>query len=251
MSSIVEEIYKNNRTRVPVRESRRQRDVLSLTSAIESANSRGKIALIAEYKRRSPSGFVNDSNPDIMKYYEKISKKDIDAMSVLCEPDHFGGNYSDITKVQGFMKPVLAKDFISSREMIISSYNAGADVVLLIADFLSKETLSDLINFSRNLGLEVILEFHSLEEIEKVNAFKNVIIGYNRRNLKTMEVEGGEEKAVDLIKSSDFPIILESGLSSTNISKIETSKFNGVLIGSSILKDDNVISTLGALRVGE
>ncbi|MGC8505434.1 MAG: indole-3-glycerol-phosphate synthase TrpC [Thermoplasmata archaeon] len=238
MESIVERIYRENVNRKPVEHTNRKRGTLSMIERIRMANSEGRIAVISEYKRRSPSGFVNTRNTDLREYAKSLIRKGVDGISVLTEPDYFGGSYSDISSISDLNIPVLGKDFVSTREMIRSSFFAGSDMVLIIADFLEPGLLKDLCDYSVSLGMEVLLEFHdmvNLEKIEMMRKMDRIAVGYNRRDLRTMQMEDGCSFVPD--REFGVPVILESGISPENISQLPVERFNALLIGSSILEN--------------
>lgn len=245
MESIVERIYRENANRKHIEYSRRKRGTLSMIERIRKANSEGRVAIISEYKRRSPSGFRNTRNTDLREYAHSLMEKGADGISVLTEPYYFGGSYDDISSISDLNIPILGKDFISTREMIRSSFFAGSDMVLIIADFLEPGLLKDLYDYSVSLGLEVLLEFHDMENLKKIEMMRNmdrIAIGYNRRDLRTMQVEDGCSFVPD--QGFGVPVIMESGISPENISQLPLEMFNALLIGSSILENSLDLSII-------
>ncbi len=243
---IVDDIYKNNDKRHLIKKNMRSREILSMSSSIKRHNSMNKIAVIAEYKRRSPSGFVNNENTDIFKYYDVIHNS-IAGMSILTEERYFNGNQMDVVSVQKYNVPILIKDFISNDDMIESSYMAGGDAILLIADFLEKNKIKSLNRKIKSLGMEALIEFHDLKAFDKIINDENVIIGYNRRNLKTLKIEDESAEAYDLIRSTGLLSVLESGITSGNLSMMPKG-YNAMLIGSSILSNDNVLKSIEMIK---
>lgn len=242
--SVVEEIYRNNAARPHQVSSLRSREVISLRREVEKNSARKRLSLIAEFKRHSPSGFEGPEKDGPVEYFKKLDLGRITAMSVLTEPSGFGGSWSDLSECQQFNVPLLAKDFFDSESMIRDAYLSGADAVLLIADFLDRERLEDLASLAGEMGMDALIEFHDLKTAEMIPILDNVLVGYNRRNLQTMKMEGDEEKAAGIFRQMEAPVILESGIDSRNAEEMDFSAFSGLLIGTSLLKGDNVIDVL-------
>ena len=234
---IVDDIYSGNNLRNLISFNMRERNTISLKKSLKETKI--KPGIIGEFKRKSPSGFRNKSNTDILKYFNDI-KEIIAGISILTEPQHFGGNMLDARAVQCYNKPILIKDFISSRKMVQSSFMAGGDAFLLICDFLDYEIIKDLVQYGNTLGMEALVEVHDPDSIENIFPEENVLIGYNRRNLKTLEMQDQAEDLYDSLKSFGLPLILESGITSKNIGALNVEKYDGLLIGASILSGDTI-----------
>lgn len=242
--SVVEQIYSNNLMRERVRRTLRSRPVRSLRKSVETKNSMGKLGLIVEFKRRSPSGFNSEGNISPENYFKSIDCSVVAGFSVLTEPDRFGGSWADLEESQKFDVPVLAKDFFGDRNMIHDAYHCGADAVLLIADFLSGERLAEYADEAKKLGMDALIEFHDPECASRIPLEKNVLVGYNRRNLRTMKMEGKEKEVSKLFNREDMPYILESGINTDNARTMDFTAFSGLLIGSSIISGESVIEVL-------
>ncbi|MGB1217031.1 MAG: indole-3-glycerol phosphate synthase TrpC, partial [Saprospiraceae bacterium] len=147
-----------------------------------------KSGIIAEFKRQSPSeGMINA--------YAKVEQTSIgymqagaSALSVLTDNAFFGGKSADLTEARKFNYcPILRKDFVVDEYQLIEAKSIGADAILLIAECLEKQQLAKLAATAKNLGLEVLMEVHSKEELDKFTDHVD-IVGVNNRNLKTFEV---------------------------------------------------------------
>ncbi len=203
--------------------------VVSMKEYLNRENASG---IIAEFKRKSPS------KGDINKY-AKVDEVTLgymqagaSALSVLTDEHFFGGKNSDLTVARKYnFCPILRKDFIFDEYQIFEAKSIGADVILLIAEVLSKEEVKKLSSIAKTLGLEVLLELHSIDQIEKIN--KNIdIIGVNNRNLKTFEVS--IENSISIAKSllQDIVKISESGIKSADeILTLKEYGYRGFLIG--------------------
>lgn len=246
--NIVDEIYMRNARRIPVKENHRKRPVLSMRDSIRKLNTMNKIGLIAEFKRSSPSGFNAPRGLSLKNYFSGIHTDNLGGISVLAEPDYFHGSYVDIEIAQDLGKPVLVKDFISTPEMVESSFNSGGDCILLISDFLDHKLMSEIYDHALSMGLDVIVEFHDVRKAAGLDSFNKAIIGYNRRNLRTLKMEP-EQDGIDAIMLLNGNIrILESGLDRSNISSGLLRGFNGALVGSSILSGEDVPKRLEKLE---
>lgn len=232
---IVERVYMKSTKRALFDRNLRVRPVMSLKKAILRCVQDGNKAVIAEFKRASPSGFVNNANADLERYLQSLGGRGIAGVSILAEPHYFHGSYEDIAIAQKYPYPVLVKDFISSEGMIKSSFNAGGDCLLLIADFLGGQELLRLYNYARGIGMEVLIEFHDPECYQRIPESIDVLIGYNRRNLRTLKIEPDENAALKVMSSDTRLKILESGLKSSQDPGLEG--FDGMLVGESMLTE--------------
>ncbi len=217
---------------------------------------KGKVNIIAEIKKASPSrGIINDGL-DIEKtalLYDRF-KSFICGISVLTEPLYFKGNYRDMTAVRGKTSlPVLRKDFIFNRAQIYQSAALGADCVLLISSLLGSKKLKKLYDLASGLGLDVLVEVHTTRELEKALDTGASFIGINNRNLKNMSVN--QEVAYDClsyIKSrniSDKILVCESGIK--NVGYIRDLFFKGIstfLIGEYFMASSQLERTLNNME---
>ena len=241
--NVVEQIYAKNPTRSEFRHSR-SRKPAGFIESVRCASSRGFPGIICEFKRSSPSGFTNSKNTEIVDYFRRMKSERIAAFSVLTEPEYFNGRYEDISSVQDFKVPILDKDFISTPRMVENAYNAGADAILIILDFLGKDRSYELAEYAVSKGMDVLMEFHDPVHLRDLEITGNVIFGYNRRNLRTLKMDPGEEKVRQFMKKEDFPMILESGITPDYLRKNDVSMFEGLLIGTSFLENDGILETI-------
>jgi indole-3-glycerol phosphate synthase len=197
--------------------------------------------IIAEHKRRSPSkGTINHSLSveEVVTSYENAGASGI---SVLTDSQYFGGSLDDLLMAKASVNtPLLRKEFIIDEYQIIEAKANGADAILLIAAVLTKAEIKSLSEFAHSIALEVLLEIHNLEELEKSIMPSLDIIGVNNRNLKTFEVS--LQNSIDLIPHipADFVKISESGLSTIeDIKGLQSHGFQGFLIGENFMKSDH------------
>jgi len=124
--------------------------------------------------------------------------------------------------------------------MIKSSYMSGGDAFLLICDFLDYASIKKLVQYGKKFGMDALVEVHDPASAKNIFPDENVILGYNRRNLKTLKMEDNSEEMYDNLKSYGLPVVLESGINHENINKLHIEKYQGLLIGSSLLSGDTI-----------
>lgn len=197
--------------------------------------------IIAEHKRRSPSKpninqklYVNE----VIKGYEKAG---VSGCSVLTDNTFFGGSLEDIQLARASVKlPLLRKDFMIDEYQILEAKAYGADVILLIASILTTQQVKSYAELAHQVGLEVLLEVHNEEELQK-NINANIqLIGVNNRNLKTFEVSTEISKKLAGQIPSEIVKISESGLKSVeDLLELKDCGYRGFLIGETFMKTNN------------
>jgi len=206
----------------------------SFKSALQST----PFGIVAEFKRRSPSkGLINGSAAPATTAtgYQAAG---VAAMSVLTDSKYFGGSAQDLQAVrQAVSLPLLRKDFMLSEYQLHEAKAWGADVVLLIAAALPSAQLKELAALAKELGLEVLLEVHNLQELESSICPQVDVVGVNNRNLKTFEVSVETSVALAGHIPSGFLKISESGISSPEtIMSLQQHGYQGFLMGENFMK---------------
>lgn len=201
----------------------------------------GSSGIIAEFKQKSPSRGVINTSVTIDEVTSGYALAGATGLSILTDYEYFGGSLADLVKArEGCPRlPVLRKDFIIDPYQVAEAKAFGADVILLIAACLEKNQAEMLAKKAKSLGLEVLMEIHNAEEIEKMNDFVD-LVGVNNRNLKTMEVDVETSvKLADKLPAGCIKIS-ESGLSSAKtINYLKDNGFKGFLIGETFMKTKN------------
>ncbi len=197
--------------------------------------------IIAEFKRRSPSRDVINNNPNVFDVAKGYENAGVSGMSVLTDGKYFGGSLDDLLLARANCNlPLLRKEFIIDNYQIIEAKAHGADLILLIAAVLSKEEIAQFSALAKSLELEVLLEVHNLEELQKSIMPSLDMIGVNNRNLKTFEVSLETSKQLSLEIPDDFVKISESGISTVEaIKELKPYGYQGFLIGENFMKTDN------------
>ena len=150
----------------------------------------GRIKLIAEIKKASPSKGVIREDFDPIQIASAYEKKQADAISVLTEEDFFRGRLKFIPLIKNTTTiPLLRKDFIFDEYQIYESRANKADAILLIAAILSKNQDEEYLHLARELDLSVLFEIHNLKELETALSVNADIIGINNRDLKTLKID--------------------------------------------------------------
>ncbi|WP_333694916.1 indole-3-glycerol phosphate synthase TrpC [Flavobacterium sp.] len=214
-----------------------ERKTTSLVQNLSNSSS----GIIAEHKRRSPSkSVINQSNSveEIVKGYENGGASGI---SVLTDSQYFGGSLDDLLLARATTTlPLLRKDFTIDAYQILEAKAFGADVILLIAAVLSREEIKKLSELAKSLQLEVLLEIHNQEELDKSIMPSLDLIGVNNRNLKTFEVNLNYSKQLSEHIPSEYIKISESGMDSAeSVSELKNYGFQGFLMGEYFMKCKN------------
>ncbi len=194
--------------------------------------------VIAELKRASPSRGVirRDYNPAVLA--PSLERAGAAAFSVLTEPDFFEGSLEDLALVRRVVeRPILRKDFVFDRYQVVESRAAGADSFLLIAAILDDADLSGLIAAGRKLGMEPLVEVHSVEELRRALGAGAKMVGVNNRDLKTLEVSLQLSfELVDKIPETCVAVS-ESGIRSRDeVMQLQAAGFDAFLIGERLME---------------
>ena len=196
------------------------------------------VSLIAEYKRRSPSaGTLREgaSVEDVVTAYERGGAA---AVSILTEPHHFGGSLDDLRAARAATElPILRKDFTVDTYQLFEAAAAGADAVLLIVAALDDDELARLHREAVGLDLDVLVEVHDVDELERALEIDADMIGINNRDLADFSVS--VERTFELL--TDVPagktVVSESGLHARDqLDELERVGVDAVLIGETLMR---------------
>ncbi|MFA4889222.1 MAG: indole-3-glycerol phosphate synthase TrpC [Candidatus Omnitrophota bacterium] len=195
------------------------------------------ISLIAEIKKASPSRGVireNFSAQEIAKIYQEAG---VQAISVLTEEDYFQGSLSYINEVKNVTTvPVLRKDFILEAYQVYEARYFGADAILLIADLLTREKITELMGIADSLGMASLVEVHTEKELKKVLNLKAPLIGINNRNLHSLEVDFKTTEKLFTLVPKERIVVVESGIKTAqDVLFLKILGVNAVLIGEAFM----------------
>lgn len=211
------------------------------TESLSEMLKNSKAGIIAEYKRRSPSKSVINNHSmvhDVVKGYEYAG---VCGISILTDTHFFGGSMDDLALARDTTEiPLLRKEFIIDPYQIYEAKAFGAAVILLIAAVLNRKQLIEFSTIAKRLGLEVLLEVHNKEELERALVPTVDMIGVNNRDLKTFEVSLDTSKVLSPLIPDEFVKVSESGISSTEaIKELRAYGYQGFLMGEHFMKTDN------------
>ncbi|MBD8018347.1 indole-3-glycerol phosphate synthase TrpC [Kaistella pullorum] len=209
------------------------RETYSLKQTLKS-----KSGIIAEFKRKSPSKGVISENADVLDVAKSYKTYGASGISILTDSEFFGGTFDDILKVRNEITiPILRKDFMIDEYQFYEAKSIGADVVLLIAACLSVSQVQEFTDLAQGLGLEVLLEIHTEDELAHYN--ENVdLVGINNRNLKDFKVDLQHSVNLKNLLPQNTLSVAESGIYSVEDFRFLKKKgFDGFLMGEYFMKN--------------
>ncbi len=214
-----------------------------------AALSRSGYNVIAELKKGSPSRGIIRADYAPAALAPSLESAGAAALSVLTEEEFFFGSLADLKAVKKTVQiPILRKDFIFDPWQVWETRAACADAFLLIVAILDDDTLRDLLDLGRSLGMEPLVEVHSREELGRALAVGARIIGVNNRDLRDFRVS--LETSLGLVDAipEDCIAVSESGLHSReDMSRLRDAGFDAFLIGEHLMKNADPAAALGAL----
>lgn len=207
-----------------------------------------EVGVIAELKRRSPSKGVLDSSLDAGERARAYAEGGARALSVLTEPTEFGGSLNDIQAARRAVAlPILRKDFLVATAQVWEARVAGASAVLLIARALGPDAVRRLADSAREAGLESLIEVRDEWELRWALDADAAVIGVNRRNLETLEMEDGVIERLLPAIPGDRVAVAESGIRERgDVARAAALGADAVLVGSSL---STAVDAAAAVRV--
>ena len=246
---ILDEIVENKRlevaeskVRVPREQLEERASTLPKPRDFRTALRREGISLIAEIKRASPS--KGDMLPgvdavDLAALYEQSGAR---ALSVLTDFKYFKGTLDDLESVhQGGRIPCLRKEFIIDEYQIYEARAHRADAILLIVRILTDEQIKRFIALARSLGMAVLVETHTEEEIRRAMDCGAHIIGINNRDLDTLTMDLQTTMKLRKIVAGGYTLVSESGIyTREHVRMLEDGGVDAILVGESLLTSKNI-----------
>ncbi len=227
---------------------------VSPTLSFRAALLRSTVGLVAEIKRRSPSRGVIRDTIDAADRARMYAGAGAAAISVLTEPDRFGGSVDDLDQVASAVQvPVLRKDFIVAPVQLYHARALGASAALLIARALSPDRLRTLHDAASAIGLEILVEVRNEAELELALEIGASVVGVNNRNLETLVIESGTAERIVPLIPRGVVAVAESGMSSRD-HVLEAAAFgaDAVLVGSAVSEAEDaprLVRELTGVRV--
>lgn len=209
----------------------------------------GRVAVIAEIKRASPLKGPIRPGADPVEVAKLYANAGAAALSVLTDERFFQGNPVFIGQVRGAVDlPVLCKEFILDPVQIYEARGLGADALLLIVRLLEQRELTEFMSLTRELGMECLVEVHSLREIERALAAGAKIIGINNRDLQTFKTEIETTFRLKRHLPPEVVVVSESGISSPGaIRALKEHGVDAVLIGEALMAAEDITAKLREL----
>lgn len=209
----------------------------------------GRVNVIAECKRRSPSRGVLATTYDPVAIARQYEAGGAAAVSVLTEPTFFDGALDHLTAVRAAVGvPLLRKDFIVDDYQLLEARAAGADAVLLIVAALEQRALGHLQQRAAELGLATLIEVHDEEELARALDSGARLIGVNNRNLRTLAVDVEASYRLAGQIPANVVAVSESGLQSrADLEKLSAAGYRAFLIGERFMTDSNPAAAIRAL----
>jgi indole-3-glycerol phosphate synthase len=174
------------------------------------------------------------------------------ALSVLTDGPSFGGSLADLRAARRTSAlPILRKDFIVDRYQLLEARLAGADAVLLIVAALADSELAALYASARELGLDVLVEVHDADEVDRALALAPDTIGINNRDLRDFSVDVGRTRALRASIPAGIAVVSESGIGAAEqLRELERDGIDAVLVGESLMRAPDPTAALRALLRG-
>lgn len=209
---------------------------------LREAVTSGWTAVIAEVKKGSPSKGVIRADFDPLQIAETYQNNGATCLSVLTDEHFFLGHLRYLALIREAVSiPLLRKDFICDPYQIYEARAAGADAILLIAAMLDLNQLRDFHAIAKELHLDVLLEVHDEEELEKALQTGCPLIGVNNRNLRTFEMDLGTTRRLARMLPADRFLVAESGINNrSDIVRLQTDGAKAFLIGESLMREDDI-----------
>jgi len=196
------------------------------------------IAVIAEFKRRSPSAGALREAPDVREIVGAYERGGAAALSILTEGPHFEGSLADLRTARAACAlPILRKDFIVDPYQLHEAVAAGADAVLLIAAALDRPVLASLHAGAAEIGLDALVEVHDRRELQVALDVGAELIGINNRDLRDFSVDVQRTSRLLADVPSGVTVVSESGIASAEqLRRLGEEGVQAVLVGESLMR---------------
>ncbi|TVR62416.1 MAG: indole-3-glycerol phosphate synthase TrpC [Gemmatimonadales bacterium] len=198
----------------------------------------GRVALVAEVKRRSPGAGAIRPELDPVTQARAYEAGGAAALSVLTDKDYFQGSLADLTAVGGSVRiPVLRKDFLIDPVQVWEARAAGADAILLIVRILDDGPLRELRELAESLGMAALVEAHDETELDRALASGAGIVGINNRDLRTFRTDLAVTRRLAPRVAPEVILVSESGISTPEqVAEVGAMGADAVLVGESLVR---------------
>jgi indole-3-glycerol phosphate synthase len=208
-----------------------------------------EVRLLAEVKRRSPSAGAIRPGADPGSVARAYADGGAAAISVLTDAEYFGGTLDALVQVrQAVPLPVLRKDFVVDPAQLWEARAAGADAVLLIARILPPQALAELHALALELGMDVLVEVHREDELDRALDVGATLVGVNNRDLDTFATDVSFCLAHAPRVPAHVTLVGESGIRTTaDVDRLGSAGIDAVLVGESLMRQDDLRAAAAAL----
>lgn len=209
-----------------------------------------RISLIAEIKKASPSKGIIKKDFDPLLIAAEYLQSDVEAISILTEKKYFLGSINILSALAEKKRaPLLRKDFLFDEIQIHEARANGADAVLLISEILDRNQIIDLTHLARSLKIDVLLELHSISQLDKVDFSINKIIGINNRNLIDFSTNLSTTSKIAAEIDADVTLVSESGIESQkDIEFLKPHNISAILVGEYFMRAENIQDSISQMK---
>lgn len=263
MTNVLEKICTDKRALVEKQKREKPMSALDLEAraappprafakSLRARTEKGRIAVIAEIKKASPSAGVIRSHYSPAALAESYAAAGAACLSVLTDVPYFQGRNEDLIQARAACGlPVLRKDFMLDPWQVAEARMIGADCILLIMAALETPQAAELHAAATSYGMDVLIEVHDRSELDRALRLPPSILGINNRDLKTLKVDLGTTEALAPLAPAGRVVVSESGVvSPADIARLKRAGVHCFLVGESLLKQPDVKRALLALQEG-
>ena len=225
----------------------------SFASALKRTD--GKLAVISEIKRRSPSAGEIKAGASALEQAQRYQTAGADALSILTDQKFFGGTLDDLREVTAYFRqspptrPCLRKDFMVHPIQVVEARQAGASAILIIVRALNDEEIKTLFRAAQAAGLDALFEIHHEAELERALQHSATIIGVNNRDLAIFKTDLGLSERLIPQFPSHVIAVSESGIfSAADAARARAAGAHAVLVGEALMKTENPAALLADFR---
>ena len=229
------------------RQAAQRNDFRDFRSALQQSD--GRLAVIAEIKKASPSAGVIAEAFDPIEIAKDYERGGANAISVLTDTKFFRGKLQDLADVRRAVSvPLLRKDFILDEIQIAESAANGADAILLIVAALEQKQLVDLLEIATTYQLDALVEVHARKELNCALGAGAEIIGINNRNLATFDVDLAVTEELCREVPDEIVLICESGIKTLqDVARVKACGADTILVGEALMRGEISIEQLHAV----